>query len=227
LIDISGRKIVMKTYRTIFKNEEEEIIINKSRFIGYSSFVENEEQAQAFIQKIKEKHRDATHNVYAYIIGENFNIQRYSDDGEPSGTAGIPMLNYLKSIEITNIVVVCTRYFGGIKLGTGGLARAYSKSAKSVVEKSKIVESKPFNEVNIELDYGILGKIENYIQNAKLYIKNKNFEEKVIITLLLPDEELETTTKEFIDISSNTIKIENAKRENYFYDGKEIMIQEV
>src|SRR5699024_4890875 len=118
----------------------DEIIINKSRFIGYASPVESEKSAQEFIDTIKQKHKDATHNVFAYIIGQNKNIQRYSDDGEPSGTAGIPILEMMKKEDLTDTVIVVTRYFGGIKLGAGGLVRAYIKGAKCGLESANIVE---------------------------------------------------------------------------------------
>lgn len=105
------------SYRTTFSYGEDEVIINKSRFIGYSMPINDEEEALDFIETIQQKHRDATHNVYAYVVGENSNIQRFSDDGEPSGTAGIPVLEVIKKEDLRNIVIVVTRYFGGIKLG--------------------------------------------------------------------------------------------------------------
>lgn len=110
-----------KTYR------QKEIVINKSRFIGTSYRINSEEEALDFINMIKEEHSDATHNVYAYVLGENSNIQRFSDDGEPSGTAGVPILELIKKEDLRNVVVVSTRYFGGIKLGGGGLIRATQK----------------------------------------------------------------------------------------------------
>jgi len=127
-----------QNYRTIHEYGVHEIIINKSRFIGYAKPVESEEDAIKFIEEIKFKHKDATHNVLAYVIGQNNNIQRYSDDGEPSGTAGIPILEVLKKENLRNVVVVVTRYYGGVKLGTGGLVRAYIKGAKIALEASKI-----------------------------------------------------------------------------------------
>ena len=132
----------MNEYKTVFESGESTIIIEKSKFIGYSRHVETEEDALTFINEIKKKNKDATHNVSAYILGEKMNAQKYSDDGEPSGTAGIPILELMKKEELTNSAIVVTRYFGGIKLGAGGLVRAYSKSAKSTLENSLISQKK-------------------------------------------------------------------------------------
>ena len=126
-------------YRTVFKYGQDEFIVKKSRFIGYCAPIKSEGEALEFIGKIKSKHRDATHNVYAYVLGDTSNTQRFSDDGEPSGTAGIPVLEVIKKEDLRNIIVVITRYFGGIKLGGGGLIRAYTKGAKLGIEAAKII----------------------------------------------------------------------------------------
>ncbi len=120
-------------YITVKQEAIDEFKEKKSLFIGYIKRIEEEEEAKAFIEHIKSKHKDATHNVYAYIVGKNFEIQRYSDDGEPQGTAGVPILEVIKKIGITDCVIVVTRYFGGTLLGTGGLIRAYTKDRKSVM----------------------------------------------------------------------------------------------
>ena len=129
-----------KTYRTVAGPGEQEIVVNKSRFIGYTVPVKSEEQALEFIQFTREEHKTASHNVYAYILGEIGQIQRFNDDGEPSGTAGIPVLEVIKKEGLRDVVVVVTRYFGGIKLGGGGLVRAYSKSAKLALDRGIIVD---------------------------------------------------------------------------------------
>ena len=130
---------MLTQYRTVGKSGEAELVIEKSQFISYAAPAATEEEALEFIQAIKKKHRDATHNVPAYVIGENNDIQRFSDDGEPSGTAGVPMLEVLKKEDLRDTVLVVTRYFGGIKLGTGGLVRAYTKAAKLALEAAGIV----------------------------------------------------------------------------------------
>ena len=120
----------MNSYKTIKQPAREEYVINKSRFIGHACPCQTEEQALAFLKRIREEYRDATHNCYAYVIGENAGIMRYSDDGEPQGSAGIPTLDVLRKSGVSNAVIVTTRYFGGILLGAGGLVRAYSTAAR-------------------------------------------------------------------------------------------------
>ena len=132
----------MIEYKTLAKAGSDEIIIEKSRFIGYCAPVSSEEEALEFIEKIKKKHYDATHNVFAYVVGLDNNIQRYNDDGEPSGTAGVPILEVIKKEDLRNVVIVVTRYFGGIKLGTGGLIRAYTKGAKIALDAGIIIKKK-------------------------------------------------------------------------------------
>ena len=144
---------MLKTYRTVEQLGQDEVVIEKSTFIGYARPVENEEAALAFIQEIKKKHRDATHNVPAYVLGEHNEVQRCNDDGEPSGTAGVPVLEVLKKENVRNVAIVVTRYFGGIKLGTGGLVRAYTKGAKVALESAKIITRVLYQTVIISVDY--------------------------------------------------------------------------
>lgn len=172
-------------YRTVLSYEEKEIIINKSRFIGSSKAIKSEEEALEFIDIVKTKYKDATHNVYAYVIGENSNVQRFSDDGEPSGTAGIPILELMKKEDLRNTVIVSTRYFGGIKLGGGGLIRAYTQSGKAALEAGKIIEMIRFDELLIGIDYNSYGKIENYLLNEKHPIKEVTFDQDVNINLYM------------------------------------------
>lgn len=151
----------MDFFRTLHSYGSDEYIVEKSKFIGHAKPVQTEEEARMFVEEIKQKYKDATHNVWAYTIGQNMNIQRYSDDGEPQGTAGIPTLELIKKEDLRNVVVVVTRYFGGIKLGAGGLVRAYTKGAKLGLDAAKIVEKRPFVSVEIEIEYTLLGKIQN------------------------------------------------------------------
>ena len=126
----------MKPYKTVRQAASDEFIINKSRFIGYASPAEAEEEALAFLQSIRQKHKDANHNCYAYVIGLNAGIMRYNDDGEPGGTAGLPIMEVLKARGVVNVCVVVTRYFGGILLGAGGLVRAYTQGVRNRAESS-------------------------------------------------------------------------------------------
>ncbi|HEY4552396.1 MAG TPA: YigZ family protein [Bacillaceae bacterium] len=159
-------------YYTVKGHGEHEIVIQKSRFIAHINRVETEEAAQAFIQEVKKKHWDATHNCSAYMIGEHNQIQKANDDGEPSGTAGVPMLEVLKKRSLKDTVVVVTRYFGGIKLGAGGLIRAYGKSTSEGINATGVVERKLMTVMHVKADYTWLGKIENELRSSVFQLKD-------------------------------------------------------
>ena len=170
---------MLKTYRTVEQLGQDEVVIEKSTFIGYARPVENEEAALAFIQEIKKKHRDATHNVPAYVLGEHNEVQRCNDDGEPSGTAGVPVLEVLKKENVRNVAIVVTRYFGGIKLGTGGLVRAYTKGAKVALESAKIITRVLYQTVIISVDYTLLGSLQNQLKLKQYGIRDVVYEDVV------------------------------------------------
>ena len=197
----------MSGYKTLHKYGADEYIVEKSTFIGYAKPVKTEEEAVEFINKIKKKHKDATHNVWAYTIGENMNIQRYSDDGEPQGTAGIPTLEVIKKEDLRDVVVVVTRYFGGIKLGAGGLVRAYTKGAKIGIEAGIVIEKVKYTEVNIKIEYNQLGKIQNEIMNLGYNIKDTIYGEDVEIIVYSKVEEVNSLKERIIDITSGTASI--------------------
>ncbi|HHV45448.1 MAG TPA: YigZ family protein [Tissierellia bacterium] len=210
-------------YRTIHKYGKDEIIINKSRFIGHAMPVENEEDALEFIGKIKEEYKDATHNVYAYVLGENNNIQRFSDDGEPSGTAGIPVLEVIKKEDLRKVAVVVTRYFGGIKLGAGGLIRAYTKGAKIGLEAGIIVDKIPHRKLKIRINYTSYGLIENFL-NQEGYIINKiEYDDGVNIYVYIKQQDLEAFTKKILNLTSGNAIIEHLEEEYIsIKDGKPV-----
>ena len=187
------------SYKTVHTYGEGEILIKKSRFIGYAKPVETEEEAIEFIEEIKDKHKDATHNVYAYVIGETSNTQRYSDDGEPSGTAGIPILEVLKKEELRNTVVVVTRYFGGIKLGAGGLIRSYIKGAKEGLDASKIVEKVLHSRIKFTIEYTLYGKVENELLAQNYKVEDIIYDEAVNLVVLCKKE----NEQELIDLIKN------------------------
>lgn len=168
-----------KDYHTIQGYGESEIVIQKSRFITYVNRAETEELAQEFIKNIKEKHKSANHNCSAYIIGEHNNIQKANDDGEPSGTAGVPMLEVLKKQRLQDTVVVVTRYFGGIKLGGGGLIRAYGKATTEGIDAAKVVERKLHHLMKVSIDYTWLGKVENEVRNSVYPLKEIIYADQV------------------------------------------------
>ncbi len=196
-----------KTYKTVAGYGEDEFIVSKSRFIGYVNRAETEEEALEFIQKIKEMHKTATHNVYAYIIGEAGILQRFSDDGEPSGTAGIPALEVLKKEDLKNVVVVVTRYFGGVKLGGGGLVRAYSKSAKIAVDSGIIVDMTPFERIRVEISYTAYGKLENYLRDKGISPEETSFGDDVSLEVYIDSEDLDLFQSELNDMTSGTVKL--------------------
>ncbi|MBQ7703685.1 MAG: YigZ family protein, partial [Firmicutes bacterium] len=150
----------MKLYRTVLREASAEQIIQKSRFICYVKPVSSREEAEEFIASIRKKHREATHNVPAMIIGDKMQIQWSSDDSEPQGTAGAPVMKLLSSMELTNVCVVITRYFGGIKLGTGGLARAYSSMAKLGLEEAGIGAAYEMSVISYSMDYSTYGRLQ-------------------------------------------------------------------
>ena len=188
----------MSTYKTLHEFGMDEIIIEKSTFIGYAKPIKTEEEAIEFINEIKKKHKDATHNVWAYTVGKTMNIQRYSDDGEPQGTAGIPTLEVIKKEDLRDVVVVVTRYFGGVKLGAGGLVRAYTKGAKIGIDAAKVIEKVMYREV---------GKVQNEIMNMNYFVKDIIYEDNVEIIVYSRLEEVKVLTDRMIDITSATAEI--------------------
>ena len=178
----------MIKYKTIFKEAETEQVIDKSRFIGHVKPVESRDEAEAFIYEIRSRHKAATHNVPAFVIGDQFQLQWASDDGEPQGTSGAPIVQMLVKEGITNIAVVITRYFGGIKLGTGGLVRAYTGTTKLALGESGICAVKELNELKIKLDYTFHGKLQNLVSNGQFEIQNTVFEDMVTVDLIVEPE---------------------------------------
>lgn len=183
-----------ENYKTIGELTECEIIIQKSRFIGYAKRAETEKEALEFIDSIKAKHRSANHNCSAYIIGEHDTHQKANDDGEPSGTAGVPILEVLKKQGLKDTVVVVTRYFGGIKLGGGGLIRAYGKATTEAIAASGVVERRLHLLMKISIDYSWLGKVENEIRQSDYPLKDIQYTDGVDLLIYVPKEKEEEFT---------------------------------
>lgn len=188
---------MIESFKTIKHNNCEEIEEKKSKFIANLMYVESEEEVQNRIKEIKKKYYDARHNCFAYRIieGENI-IQRSSDDGEPSGTAGAPILNILEKNNMVNILVVVTRYFGGILLGTGGLVKAYSEATLKSIENNQIVERENGYEVRISSPYAYIKKIEYFLKTNNIKILNKEFLDNVNILVELSNEDYKKITQE-------------------------------
>ncbi|AHL73015.1 YigZ family protein [Bacillus altitudinis MN12] len=186
---------MLNRYLTVKSRGEHEIVIEKSRFICHIQRAVSEEEAQAFIQSIKKQHWNATHNCSAYLIGEHDLIQKANDDGEPSGTAGVPMLEVLKKRKLKDTVVVVTRYFGGIKLGAGGLIRAYGKSVSEAINHVGMVERCLMRTMHTTIDYTWLGKVENELRASSFQLKDIHYAEDVIFETYVE----ETQTEQFIE----------------------------
>lgn len=197
----------MEEFITILKNETAEIVEKKSKFIANLFHVESVEEAENRIKDVKKKYHDARHNCIAYRVVENGQIiEKSSDDGEPSGTAGGPMLNILQKNNLCNLVIVVTRYFGGILLGTGGLVRAYSEATQQAIEKSTKVIKVIGREMIIELDYSNLEKFKYYCKNNNINIKKIDYMGNIILKI-----EMEESVKEKIidDIKNKKLNIQN------------------
>ncbi len=195
------------TYKTVYAENRAELIEKKSRFIASVKPVSTEEDALSFINARKAEFRDATHNVYAYIISEN-NICRYSDDGEPGGTAGVPTLEVLNKEHLTDVVVVVTRYFGGTLLGAGGLVRAYGKAAKLGIDCAKITEKIYCHKLFISMSYDWLGKIRYIIENGDYILEDIAYSDSVTVTAFVKYDLLDTFLKEIENATNAQVKPE-------------------
>lgn len=197
----------LQEYKTVLGKGEDSIEIKKSEFIGYVSHCDTEEEAIGFIDEIRKLNRQATHNCYAYIIGENKLTQRYSDDGEPQGTAGIPILEVLKKEDLTNLCVVVTRYYGGVKLGASGLIRAYSKGAVIAIESVDNVWMKNYNKVQVDVDYTLLGKVDNFILTNEYFEIKREYTDIVSILLYISIDEYKEFENQIIEMTSANANI--------------------
>lgn len=197
----------MHIYKTTAENGTASYEIQKSRFIAYTSHVENEAEARDFVTAIKKKHFDARHNCSAWVLGADSSQQKSNDDGEPGGTAGNPILEAIKQHGLTNVVVVVTRYFGGIKLGAGGLIRAYSHTASLGLEATPCLEVKPFCLMEAEMDYSLLGTVENWIRNEELRTGETAYLDKVTVRLLVEPADCEAISTELTNLTAAQCKI--------------------
>ncbi|MED4751418.1 YigZ family protein [Brevibacillus choshinensis] len=198
---------MLQQYKTVAGYGEDYIVIERSRFIGYAQRVTTEEEASAFIAMIKKKHWDATHNCSAFVIGENDQIQRSSDDGEPSGTAGKPILECIKKNGVKDTVVVVTRYFGGIKLGAGGLVRAYTAGTVTALKAAKIVVHTLHQKVSVDVDYHWWGKVENELRLTEQRVVGTDFTDRVTAHVLIPDGQQDDFVAGMIDLTNGQAKI--------------------
>ena len=188
-------------YKTLRQEAVDEVIINKSRFIGYACPCETEEEALAFLQKIRTKHKDATHNCYAYVIGKNAGIMRYSDDGEPGGTAGLPMMEVLKAQGVVNCCVVVTRYFGGVLLGAGGLVRAYTQGAVIALKAAQVVVMEPSQRYLCEVAYPLWDRVTHALKTMPVQLVGSEFTTAVGFTLLVREKDAEAMIADLVRLT--------------------------
>lgn len=193
-------------YYTVKNYAETSFTERHSEFIGYVKPVSSNDDAVNFINNIREKHRKATHNVYAYIL-RNDNITRYSDDGEPQGTAGIPVLNVLRKKNLTDVCCVVTRYFGGVLLGGGGLVRAYSHSASLTLDAAGIVHMCQCSRLLLKMDYSFYGKLLNILPDFNVKIVSTDFNDNISLELFILDEMKNDFKNKIVDLSANTVEI--------------------
>ena len=180
------------TFLTVSTEAQEEIVINKSRFIGYVSPCETEQEAVSFLQKIREAHKTAKHHCYAYIIGENCGTMRYSDDGEPGGTAGMPIMDVMRLKGIVNCCIVVVRYFGGILLGTGGLVRAYTQSAQAALESAGIVRMELTCVVSCSIPYSVWDRLRYAADHLPVRISHVEYGDAICFNLYYRSVDRET-----------------------------------
>ncbi len=198
---------MLERFLTLESKAVIELIEKKSRFIATASPIEAEKDALEFIEVIRKEHRTANHNVFAYQIGERNEIQRFSDDKEPSGTAGFPAFEVLRTHELKNAIVVITRYFGGTLLGTGGLTRAYGRSAKEAVLAAKIIEKTLHKAVSVAVDYGISNKLQYELQKGGFKIKDTIYTEQVEFVVLVENIYLDKFVSNISNITNDMAKV--------------------
>ncbi|MBO4400912.1 MAG: YigZ family protein [Selenomonadaceae bacterium] len=194
----------MKNFKTLAAGEifTADYEVKKSVFLANVSHVETEESAREFLNQIRKKYFDATHNCSAWILGETGDKQKSNDDGEPGGTAGNPILDAIKKNELTNICVVVTRYFGGIKLGAGGLIRAYSHTAALGIAAAKIVRMTTFQKIAVTVEYSFLAQIENFLRNKKISVANAEYAADVTLNLLLEPVDVDNFLAELTELTA-------------------------
>lgn len=211
----------MSNYRFVYKGGEGEIEEKKSRFIAQVKEISSEQEALDFLAAVRKKYWDARHNCYAYVLGPNHELQRCSDDGEPQGTAGRPILDVLLREDIHNCVIVITRYFGGTLLGTGGLVRAYQKASQEGLSASTILTRQEGRLIQINTDYQGIGKIQYLLGKEQIPITDSEYTDRVCLTAVFPEETADSLLTEITEQTNGTAVFETLKNVSYaIYDGK-------
>lgn len=205
---ILERQIMIKEYKTIISNIENEFIEKKSKFISNLFYIDSEDNAKDRINEIRKKYYDAKHHVFAYVVLNNDTIiEKYTDDGEPAQTAGKPLINLMKKHKLINVLIIVTRYFGGVLLGTGGLSRAYLQSGKLCIENSKIDNYVLANVVQLTLNYDELDNIKHFCDKNNITIDNIEYKEFILIKLIIESERTDDFEKNIRNLLSRDIKV--------------------
>lgn len=207
----------MKSFKTIEQMNRNEIVIEKSRFITSIFHIDSVDDANNYLEKTRKEFYNATHNCFAYVIGENYSIQKFSDDGEPQGTAGIPILETIKQKGITNVLVIVTRYFGGIKLGAGGLTRAYVSSASECINTATVKTYEVSSKITLASDYSIYQVINRFLMSRKIKVLDTRFNETIEVDLVVKEDEAEKLIGEIINLTNNKVNITNKEEMMYSF----------
>jgi len=204
--------------RTVLDNSSGEYEEKRSRFLSWAFPVSSEDAVFSHLASLKKKYYDARHHCYAYIIESETEIQRFSDDGEPSGTAGLPILEAIRKKGLTNILVVVVRYFGGILLGASGLVRAYGKAAVSALDNALIVTRKLCYKTCVRMDYALYGKIRNFIDSRSFPVYDSKFTDIVELVIILEDDRKENFYKEIVEITGGKAEVEFGQKVHAYFD---------
>lgn len=215
---------MLETYWTIFDEGTDEIIEKKSRFISYIALAETEAEALEYIEKLKKKYWDARHHCYAFRIGTEHVLERCSDDGEPGGTAGKPMLEVLSGKDLYNVVAVVIRYFGGTLLGTGGLVRAYTKSVQAGIAAAVLVEKRLGYVTQLTCDYSFYGKIQFIAATENVHVMDTAFTDAVTVQMVVPLSKMGIFRKKLIEASCGSIQLEEGQKKYYGIIEREVVL---
>lgn len=200
-----------KTFTTPAQPGEAEIVVKKSRFIGHVFPIKSVDEAETYLSVIREQYKTANHNCYAYTVGLGVPVERYSDDSEPSGTAGRPILDVLRHHELSNLLVVVTRYFGGTLLGTGGLVRAYTDGTLAALSNTTLVTCRRMSRIEVSIDYGFFGRVQHELASSPYDLTNQDFGAAVTLEVYVPTEDVQTLSSQLADWTNGQAQVEVAE----------------
>lgn len=217
----------METYKVVYRGGSDEIVEKKSRFIAHVFPVQTEEETLQIIEETKKKYWDARHNCYAFILGERGELTRCTDDGEPAGTAGRPILEVLTGAGLYNVLVIVTRYFGGTLLGTGGLVRAYTQAARAGVEASTVIEKIPGRRLQIQTDYNGIGKLQYITAQMGISVLDTQYTDHVLLSLMVPEDDCERLIQKITEATAGQAVIQGQEDLVYFAvnDGEVLLFE--